>query len=262
MQISPKDFIVLIGLASIVFLIAPISLIVYVNLYNRRKKKHLEEKELLAEKFEKELLKSQIEVQEQTMQTIASNLHDNIGQLLSLLIFTLSTIDASDHPQIAEKVELSEELAVRSIQEMRELARLLHGQELLSRGLGEAIAFELDYLKKAGLHTINFSCNYVLKKRNPEKETILFRIFQELLNNIVRHADASVINVAVDQDTENLKLMISDNGKGFDEEEVRKEKKGMGIYNIRKRVQVISGFMDVKTAPHLGTETLITVPHD
>ncbi|MES1226785.1 MAG: histidine kinase, partial [Bacteroidota bacterium] len=96
MQILSKDIISLVGLATVVFLIAPVAIIVYVVLYNIRKKRHREETEQLKINFENELLKSQMEVQEQTMQTIAANLHDNIGQLLSLTVVTLSTINLTD----------------------------------------------------------------------------------------------------------------------------------------------------------------------
>jgi signal transduction histidine kinase len=261
MQISSKDLIFLIGLTSVIFLIAPVALIIYVNLYNRRKKRHKEEKEMLRKNFENELLKSQMEVQEQTMQTIASNLHDNIGQLLSLTVVTLSTINVNDPSRIAEKIESASQLAKRSIKELRQLSRLIHGQELLRMGLASAIAFELDYLRAVGLHTITFNSNYTTRPDHYDREIILFRIFQEMLNNVIRHANANEITVTVDQDQQQIKLVIKDNGKGFIEEEVLKEKRGMGLFNIRKRVAVISGDVNIIAVPDVGTEINIVVPY-
>jgi len=261
MQVSSTDLIYLIGLTSIVFLIAPFSLLIYINLYNRRKKRHKEEKEILKKSFENELLKSQMEVQEQTMQTIASNLHDNIGQLLSLTVVTLSSINLDEPLRVAEKVESAGQLAKRSIKELRQLSRLIYGQELMRTGLASAIDFELDYLKNAGLHTINFNSNYVIKEQQADNEIILFRIFQEILNNVVRHAYATTVDVDIDQTADQIKLGIKDNGKSFNIDEVLKQQKGMGLFNIRKRVTLIGGNIDIIAVPDVGTEINIIVPY-
>ena len=261
MQISSKDLIFLIGLASVIFLIAPVTLIMYVNMYNNRKKRHQEENEMLRKNFENELLKSQMEVQEQTMQTVAANLHDNIGQLMSLTAVTLSTINLNDPSRIAEKIDSASQLAKRSVKELRQLSRLIYGQELIRTGLANAISLELDYLKAAGLHTVSFKSNYTAKEGQTEKEIILFRIFQEVLNNAIRHAEATTIDVSIEQDEWYLKLVIKDNGKGFIEAEVVKEKKGMGLFNIRKRVALISGDVVIIAGPDMGTEINIMIPY-
>lgn len=261
MQIFSKDLYFLIGLASVIFLIAPVSLIAFVMLYNNRKKRHEQEKEWLKTNFENELLKSQMEVQEQTMQNVASNLHDNIGQLLSLLVVTLSTIKPDQPQRVHEKVDSASQLARRAIKELRQLSRVMHGQELIRMGLAEAIAFELDYLKTAGLHTIRFDNNYQSKAGQTDKEIILFRIFQELLNNTVRHAEATAIDVSIDHTDQYLKLTIKDNGRGFNENDQPNEKKGMGLFNIKKRVALIAGNIDIITSPANGTEIKIATPY-
>jgi signal transduction histidine kinase len=261
MQIFSTELAFYIALASVIFLIAPVSLIVFVMLYNNRKKRHEQEKEWLRTNFENELLRSQIEVQEQTMQNFASNLHDNIGQLLSLLVITLSTIKADQPGRIPQKVDSASQLAKRAIKELRQLSRVMYGQELIRMGIGEAIAFELDYLITAGLHTIHFKNNYTSKAGQTDKDIILFRIFQELLNNTVRHAEATSIDVSIDQDEKQLELTIKDNGKGFNEKDLQKEKKGMGLFNIRKRVALIAGEIDIISSPGNGTEIKIVTPY-
>lgn len=261
MQIFTKDLFFLIGIASVIFLIAPVSLIAFVMLYNNRKKRHEQEKEWLRTNFENELLKSQMEVQEQTMQNVASNLHDNIGQLMSLLVVTLSTIKPDQPQRVHEKVDSASQLAKRAIKELRQLSRVMHGQELIRMGLAAAIAFELDYLKTAGLHTIQFKNNYQSKAGQTDKEIILFRIFQEVLNNSVRHAEATAIDVSIDQNDQYLQLTIKDNGKGFNEKDLPKEKKGMGLFNIKKRVALIAGEVEIVTSPGNGTEIKIVTPY-
>lgn len=202
-----------------------------------------------------------MEVREQTMQTIASNLHDNIGQLLSLTVVTLSSINLDEPERVAAKVESAGQLAKRSIKELRQLSRLIYGQELIRMGLADAIKFELDYLETAGLHTITFNRNYKNKEGQSDKEIILFRIFQEVLNNVIKHAAATAIEVTIAQNDKRLNLVIKDNGKSFNAEEVLKEKRGMGLFNIRKRVQIIDGDVNIIANPNIGTEINIIIPY-
>ena len=260
MQVPSKEISLLIGIASMVFLIAPLSLIVFVALYNKRKKRHEQEKAWLKTNFENELLKSQMEVHEQTMQTIASNLHDNIGQLLSLLVVTLSTVK-DEQIKAQEKIDSASQLANRAIKDLRQLSRLMYGQELIHMGISAAISFELDYLKAAGSHTISFTNNYQSKEVQSDKEIILFRIFQEVLNNAVRHANATEIDVTIDKDDQYLRLCIKDNGKGFNEKDLSGLKKGMGLFNIRKRVALMAGEANIISSPGNGTEIKIAIQH-
>lgn len=261
MQISPKEVLFLIGLTTVIFLIAPLFLIVYVNLYNRRKKKHAEEKESLKQAFNTELLKTQMEVQEQTLKTIGYDLHDNIGQLLGLTVMTLGSINIKDTEKAGEKVAAAEALAKRAVKELRALSRLLHGEELLNRGLVNAIAFELEYLERSDLFKITYIHPDTPLPPIADKATIAFRLFQEILNNIVRHAQANeiVINLAFAGNV--LTLSIQDNGAGFDVAEIMKLHKGMGLQNIHKRAAMIGGQAQILSTPGTGTTIKITIPY-
>src|SRR5476651_340066 len=90
----------LIIIATLIFLIAPAFLLLYIFIYNRRKKKNIEKKEQKKLNFEAEIVKTQLEIQEQTIQTIGTDLHDNIGQLLSLTSLTLGSIEPGDPAKI------------------------------------------------------------------------------------------------------------------------------------------------------------------
>ncbi len=262
MQISSKEVYILISLITIIFLTAPLFLIVYINTYNRRKKRHQEEVELLKQAFEHELLKSQMEVQEQTLKTIAYDLHDNIGQLLGLTILTLSSINMDEKERAAEKIAAAEDLTKKSAREIRALARLLHGEELVSRGLITAIAFELEWLEKGGFFQVTYHRNIETLHSHPDKETILFRLFQETLNNIIRHAQAKeiLINLALENDL--LSLSIADNGIGFDVAETMKMHKGLGLQNIQKRAGMIGGHAVIDSVPGAGTKITFTIPYN
>ncbi len=260
MQISSEEIIFLIGLTSIIFLIAPCFLILYVLSYNRRKKKHLEEKVWLKTTFENELLKTQMEVQEQTLKTVANDLHDNIGQLLSLITITLSTIDLEENSKIASKIILTDDLTRRSINELKALSRLLHGEELISKGLAAAIEFELEWLKRSERYQISFKKDSFKSVADSAKETMVFRLFQECINNIIQHAKASKIVIILEQDNSSFKLTISDNGIGFNVDEKLNLKMGMGLYNIKRRAAMINGTATITSIPGSGSVIAITVP--
>lgn len=263
MQVPSTEIFSLIALTSLVFLIAPLFLIRYVLLYNRRKKRHEEEKSALMQTLETELLRTQMEVQEQTLKTIAYDLHDNIGQLLSLTTITLSSIDLDDRDKAASKIALIEDLTARSTKEVKALSRMLHSEELLSRGLFSAIEFELDWMKRSDRFKIHFEKPaFASFADDSSKETIMFRLFQEIINNIIQHSKASEIFVYLEQVEGSLKLTIRDNGTGFDVDETLKRKTGMGLYNIKKRAALINGTAAIESVIGTGSVICITVPYN
>jgi signal transduction histidine kinase len=262
MQVSSEEVFFLIGLSSLIFLIAPLFLIIYVVSYNRKKKKHLEEKLLLQKTFENELLKTQVETQEQTLKTIAYDLHDNIGQLLSITTITLSSIDLDNKDKAAEKIAFVEDLANRSIKEVKALSRLLHGEELVNRGLASAIEFELEWLKRSGKFQIHFdNRQFTSFYADSGKDTMVFRLFQEIINNIIQHAAATEIFITLTQIEDSFKLTIRDNGKGFNVDEALKRKSGMGLHNITKRAAMMNGTASITSAAGTGSEIIVSIPY-
>lgn len=241
-------------------MLAPLFIIVYVSTYNKKKARLQEEKLALQKAFDLELLKSRVEVQEQLMQNIASNLHDNIGQLLSLTSVTLSSISA-EQPQFS-KIKTATELTSRAIHELRQLSRMMHGQELIKKNIGHAIAYELDWLSKGTEYRVSFTDD--TKFSNPEhadKELILFRLFQEILSNIIRHARATEITILLHQQGNRLSLQVKDNGVGFVVEEKMMESAGMGLYNIDKRAKMMDGDFSIQSGIDTGTEISVSIPY-
>lgn len=250
----------LITITTIIFLIAPIFLILYVSIYNKKKAKHQEEKKILKETFELDLLKSQIEIQERIMQTISTTLHDNIGQLLSLTSMTLSAIKPG-HVQ-HDKIKTAGELTVRAIQELRQLSKMMNGQELTKKNLGHAIAYELEWVKKGTEYEILLVDNTThTTPENADKELILFRLFQEILGNIIKHAEATVISIEINQTQDMLSLHVKDNGIGFILEDKLKDSEGMGLANIAKRANMMNGKYTIHSIPQFGTEISVTIPY-
>ncbi|WP_199119607.1 sensor histidine kinase [Pedobacter sp. ASV28] len=250
-------------LISLVFLIIVIGLVILVTTYYRKKRIHLDEKKLLHQKFEAELLKSQIEVQEQTMQTIASNLHDNIGQLLSLTNLTLASINIDDQEKASKKINNSTELVNKSIKELRELAKLLQGEKLLEKGIGYALAQEVAWLEKSEIYQINFTNQLEENlEDSAEKDLIILRLFQEIVNNIIKHAQATEIIISLAQQQGSLVIVIKENGIGFNYHDVSKNSSGgLGLHTIDKRVKLIEGTFQVDSEIGKGTQITLIIPY-
>ncbi|MGZ3767323.1 MAG: sensor histidine kinase, partial [Mucilaginibacter sp.] len=243
-------------------LLAPAFLLSYIFIYNRRKKRHIEEKAQLKMVFDAELIKTQMEIQEQTMQTIGADLHDNIGQLLSLTSITLSSVELDNRAKAQQKIDAARDLTLQSIKEMRLLGKLLQGEQLIGMGLDEAIRYEINWIEKAGKYEVN----YTLKgeapdKNNADKDLILFRILQEVLNNIIKHSNATQVDIKLEYKTAAIDLQVIDNGAGFDLYEMPEGQKGMGLRNIQKRAEIVGGEVFIQSQPGQGTCIDIFIPY-
>lgn len=247
-----------IELISIFFILLVAIIIVTAVLYHNRKKVH----RIDLANFQNTLLKTQLEVQEQTMQTIGADLHDNIGQLLSLTSLTLNSVEV-EHPEKAkEKVDAAIDLTLRSIKEMRLLGKLLQGDQLVVLGLSEAIRYEIAWMEKSGKYKVTFlEEGDAPAVNNRDKDLILFRILQEVLNNIMKHAAATRIQIELEFGTGSLQLRVKDNGKGFDAGQTQDGQPGMGLQNIQKRATIIGGEVTIASKPGKGTAVTIIVPY-
>ena len=210
--------------------------------------------------YENELLRTQMEVQEQTFKTIAYNLHDNIGQLLSLITITLSSVNVNDSYKTAEKISIIEDLTKRSMKEVKALSRLLHGEELLGKGLTAAIEAELDFLQRSDRYKINFTKHADIVFDDSSKAIIVFRLFQEIINNIIQHAKATEIFITLEQVAGIYKIIMRDNGIGFDVGQTMTTKTGMGLLNITKRAAMIKGTAYISSVPEHGTVIILNIP--
>lgn len=248
----------LIVIVSVFFILLITIIIITALLYHSRKRIH----KIEVSNFQNILIQSQYEVQEQTMQTIGADLHDNIGQLLSLTSLTLNSIELDDQIKARHKIDAAIDLTLRSIKEMRLLGKLLQGDQLVVAGLAEAIRHEISWMERSGKYQITYlQAEDMPAKNNPEKDLILFRIIQEILNNIIKHAAASQINISLDYTDGILQLKIADDGVGFSATDLPAEQRGMGLQNIHKRAGIIAGKAEITSNPGEGTQIIIYIPY-
>lgn len=254
-----NDIAQIVIISTAVFLIAAAFLISYIALYAKRMSQHRKEKEIIRHSFQKELAQSQLEVREQTLQTIAADLHDNIGQILSYTKAVISTIDIQQTEKAVAKIASANDLLQKSIDELRQLARLMQGENILNDGLVAAIEQELNWLNKSNLYQTEFTHQFNLEKENKEITLVLFRLLQEALNNTVKHAMAKTICIRLTLKNNLLELTIQDDGIGFVIDE--KKPSSLGLRNIKRRTDLLRGEVEINAMPGKGTIVKITVPY-
>jgi two-component system, NarL family, sensor kinase len=203
-----------------------------------------------------------VEVQEKTFQLISREIHDNIGQLLSLVKLNLNTIDIQQSVNVCEKISDTKELVSQAINEVRDLSKSLNSNIVKQIGLQEAIKRELNLATRTGLFRINFNQIGDYTRTNDQKELVVFRIFQETLNNIFKHANAKTISLQLEYIQNHLKLTISDDGKGFDASKLEKPEilKGLGVQNMYTRAKAIGAELQMTSVLNQGTTVMIGVP--
>lgn len=247
-----------VALISLFFILLITIIVITAIRYHNRKRNH----KMDLANFQNTLLQTQMEIQEQTMQTIGVELHDNIGQLLSLTSLTLNSIELDNPDKAQQKIDAAIELNLKSIKEMRQLGKLLHGEQLVKLGLDEAIRSEVNWIEKSG----RFAVIYAVEGErsftaNTDEDLILFRITQEILNNIIKHSQAKEINIKLGYLDTGIRLQIIDDGAGFTVEELPEEQKGMGLKNIQKRAEIVGGEVFIQSQPGEGTCIDIFIPY-
>jgi two-component system NarL family sensor kinase len=228
----------------------------------RRKTVHQKEKKIIEFQFQQELLRTQLEIQEQTLRTISQEIHDNIGQVLSLAKLNLNTMEIDKKEELQEKIVDSKKLVSKAIQDLRDLSKSMNTDNIEAIGLVKAIEYELEMVRKTGFKTeLNVEGNII--RAGPQKELILFRIIQEVLNNIIKHAEAGSIISTIQYASHQIRISIKDNGKGFDLTPLNEKTHssfGLGIRNMNNRARLINADFAISSSTGEGTEVVITVP--
>lgn len=236
-------------------------MISFLVLYRNRHRKLLREREQLRLSYERELLKSQLEIQEQTFRHISQEIHDNIGQMLSLAKLNLSTMDPAQQISLEQKITDSKKLVSQAIYDLRNLSHGLNTDYVADLGLARAIEHELEMIRKSGDQETVFQTEGNAYRIDKQREVIIYRIVQETLNNILKHAASRKIIIHLHYSLEEITLTITDNGKGFDLTPLDIDKSyGLGIKNMYNRARLMGARFQISSTLGEGTSVVVTVP--
>lgn len=215
-----------------------------------------------ADERQAQLLKTQLELQEQAFQHMSQEIHDNIGQALTFVKLNMHSIDLCKPEETQCKLYESQALITKAIQDLRYIAKSLNTEFISKAGLTACIENQLDFLQKTGMYTTKLYVSDNWVKASPEMELVLFRVVQELLNNIVKHAGATHVEIKLNCMPYCLQIMVSDNGKGFvpGPKALTGTEKGLGLGTMDQRLAVVKGKLVIDSTPGEGTTVYIDVP--
>jgi len=251
-----QDILITIIIATIFFVLLGAFLLILLFLFLRRQRKNQKEKEEMKNRFEQTILKTQIEIQDQTLAFIASEIHDNIGQILFLAKINNNQITKEN---VVEKIELIDDLLGKAFSDLREISHTLKNNRFHQIGLSESIRQLLHNIERTGKYSTSFDSipSDEIDGLIHGNDIILFRIIQEIINNILKHAAASFINVSISKENNDIAVLIEDNGIGFDLEIIKSENQGIGLHNIYTRAKMINSTVEIMSTIDVGTTIIL-----
>ncbi|HYW73033.1 MAG TPA: two-component regulator propeller domain-containing protein [Pyrinomonadaceae bacterium] len=218
-----------------------------------------------AHKAQESFSRQLIESQEQHRKRVAGELHDSLGQSLAIIESraALSLSQPEDHEKAIEQMGEISAAAIHAIDEVREIAYNLRPYQLDRLGLTRALETMLNRTVDSNAIKLSLEIDQVDGIFEKESEINLYRIVQESVGNILKHADATEAKVAIKKDKTEVEILIQDNGKGFNPEAAslgEPGRGGFGLFGIAERVRMMKGQQVIRSAP--GAGTTITVKFD
>ena len=219
-----------------------------------RQRQQLHEQQLLQLENEKKLLAAQsmMKGQEEERSRLARDLHDGVGGLLSGVRLSMSTMKGNIFlPE--ESARSFEKVVAQLDQSITELRRVSHNmmpEALIKYGLKEALENYCENLDASGNVRVQLQTYGLEQRMEQSTEIVIYRIVQELLNNVLKHAEANTVLVQLVREADRFNLTVEDDGKGFDSSVATK---GSGLANVKARIDYLNGSMDVQSTPGEGT---------
>lgn len=228
-------------------------IIYFIFSFKNRRKVHLIEKEELINKHKNEILQAQLEVQQQTMDYIGREIHDNVGQKLTLASLLSQQLHLSTKDNRINNII---QAVNEGLQDLRSLSKSLTSTSLQESSFLELLEIEaknVELLKKQNF-ILNASPEFIIT--SPQTKLILIRIVQEFIQNSLKHSHCKNITITLSKTNETLKIKLQDDGIGFNTSE---KPAGIGLSNMQKRAAIINADFQITSSPKNGTSVTLTL---
>ncbi len=214
---------------------------------------------LLSEQNRQQQIRTEavLEAEERERVRIARDLHDGIGQMIAAARMSLGKFSSTNNlnePEIQQTLDLLED----SIKEIREVSHNMMPGSLMKFGLPTALKQLANKINNAGSLQINLQIIGLKDRLDERVETMLYRVIQEIVSNVLRHAEATKVNIELVSHENELVLVVEDNGKGFDIN--NNDNQGIGLKNILTRVEYLDGNVNFDSAIGKGTSVIVEIP--
>ena len=257
---SQLNLLLILGTIMVLSLVLFIMLIIF--LYQRRSIQHQIEVQHLEIEKQHSILSALLEGEEVERKRLAEELHDGVGQVLMAIKMNLSHLNrAHVNNEYFEEVYIqTKQLAEESITEIRQVINNIMPPVLNETGLPgtlEKLCKKINMVSGINV-AFNYEGSHLICK--PENALSLYRITQELFNNSIKYSQASEINLQLQKNESGLELIFSDNGIGFDKQNIEHAPlSGFGLKNIENRIYLMQGTFEIETAPNAGTSIKIII---
>jgi signal transduction histidine kinase len=244
---------------TIVFTVFAVMMTVFLVIHKQRQNRSKLERQQLEFAYNSALLKTKIEMQEQALQFVSQEIHDNVGQVLSFSCIQLSNLK-STIPEGGAKAILSENLDIirQSVKELRLLSHSLNTTLIEKRDLEEAIEAELSRIRAFSPIKCRLHIEGNASDLSAETRLLIFRIIQEALHNVVKHAAATTVTISMFYEHGGLELCIHDDGKGIDMAKLANTS-SVGMVNMRQRAALLNGNLEINSDGRHGTSVTLKI---
>jgi PAS domain S-box-containing protein len=222
------------------------------------------EEDLLKYQKQLQLMASELTLaEERQRRSIAEELHDQVGQLLTAANMKLEYLEGSACPgDLSQAISPARELIQQAIQYTRSLTFELSPPRLYTLGFESAIKWLAEQMDEQYNIRCDFKDDEMPKPMADEVNILLYRIVRELLHNVAKHAAARRAKVSLSKVGNNIQICVEDDGIGFDHSEIKSDpgRGGFGLFSVRERLNYLKGNMEIQSGPGRGTQTIVTVP--
>jgi len=236
-----------------------IFLLIFVIAYFRKVYQMRAEQEKLAARLTNEVSNARNEIQQTTLNNISQEIHDNVGQLLSLTKMQLNLIEQ----KLGEENSLIKEAKSNissAMTDLRDLAKGMSSDRIRLLGLYDSVVQEAARISKTGNLQVQVSATGNKWEPEHQKQLVLFRVIQECFQNVIKHAKATKVEVHFTYTPHQFEISIIDNGIGFNYQPGINSADGMGLMNIFSRVQLVRGEVNLQSNEGKGCSVFICVP--
>lgn len=255
-MLAKEELLLIVYFIVVILLLTTFGIVFFIT-FQKRKNKLIYEKFEAEKRFEEELTQSKLEIQEQTLKNVGWELHDNIGQLLSVANMQLNMLSRTiEEPTKASVLEIKEVVS-NSLQEVRSLSKSLNNEVINYAGLEASVGNELARLTRLNIIKTSYEVSGESVEIAQKDSIILFRILQEFFSNVIKHSKADLLKVDFVYNAENLKILAKDNGVGFKPDEV---KKSSGLLNMESRAELIKADFVLNSSQTMGTSLSLSYP--
>jgi signal transduction histidine kinase len=217
---------------------------------------------LMADRSRMRLLAAQvINAQDAERARIARELHDSTAQTLAAAMLQLSAVARKEHdPASQEHLDELRTLVADALEEVRSMSHTIHPRVLDDLGLVAALEWLARQTRQEGVLEVEVEAAPGAESVPKAAASVLYRVAQESVRNVVQHARARNVRIVLDSDGEMAKLSVIDDGHGFDVRSAEARRPGMGLFSIRERVSLVNGTVDIQSVPGRGARVIATVP--